>query len=97
MNWHALWAAEGLGGLRGGHTSSSYPSLPRGLWNAHGQWFCCTWQEAGAPSSEPHTPQGGSWLLPASLGLMAFNLEFNQCSFSLDSWMLWSGSESYDL
>lgn len=30
MNWHVLWAAESLGGLRGGHGSFSYPSLPRG-------------------------------------------------------------------
>lgn len=87
-----LWAAEGLGGLSAGHTKLFWPFLPSGLEDPHSPWFCCACRGA-----EPHTPQGRSRLLPASLRFMAFNLEFNQCGFSLEGWMLQCGSELCDL
>lgn len=91
MSWHVLWAAEGLGGLRAGHTKLALPfSVGSGTPNS--PWFCCASQGA-----EPHTPRGRSRLLPASLRLMAFNLEFNQCGFSPESWTLQCGSELCDL
>lgn len=97
VSWHVQRAAEGLGGLRAGRTKLFLPFPSQWALDPRGLWFCWACQAAGKIGSDPHTLQGRSQLLPASLRLMAFNLEFNQCGFSLESWMLQSGRELYDL
>lgn len=67
VSWHVLWATEGLGGLSAGHSSSSGPSLPSGLWDTHSLWFFWACHEPGEQghNSTPHK-EGASCFWPAS-------------------------------
>lgn len=92
VSWQVPRSAEGLEGLRAGHACSSVLSLPslvlpcelRARSSARPGRKQGAWVRA-------RTPRGGNRLLPASLGLTAFNLEFNQCGVSPEGCTLWFG------